>query len=256
MRYDMTAIKKTILLFTALSLSLLSGQMKADGIKIAVASNFIHPMKALARQFEENTGQKITLITGSTGKHYAQISNGAPYDVFFAADSQTPELLEKEKKTIINTRFTYAIGKIVLWSPNKMPVPVDRNFLQQAKFRYLAIANPKLAPYGRAAQQVLSKLDLWDKLKGQLVRGENIGQAFQFVKTGHAEVGFVAFSQLKRLSGDTSPGSVWDIPQDYYHPIIQQAILINDKKAAKNFLLFCQSTTGLKIINEYGYMTP
>ncbi|RKZ91942.1 MAG: molybdate ABC transporter substrate-binding protein, partial [Gammaproteobacteria bacterium] len=175
-------------------MTLAAGNVMAEEIRVVVASNFTDAIREIAGRFEMKTQHKVSVISGSTGKHYAQISNGAPFDVFFAADVKRPELLEQQGLALPGSRFTYAVGKIVLWSPDQDYIDTSANVLKQGKFNHLSIANPKLAPYGRAAQQVLKKLGLWNKLQGRMVRGENIGQAFQFVKSGNARLGFVAFS--------------------------------------------------------------
>lgn len=247
--------KLAALLVALLSLALSPGQVTADEIRVAVASNFSSAMKSIVRLFEARTQHRITLIFGSTGKHYAQIKNGAPYDVFFAADANRPELLDKEGISLPGSRFTYAIGKIVLWSPRKNYVTSSAKILQSGDFHHLAIGNPKLAPYGKAAQQVMQAKGVWNKLQPRLVRGENIGQAFQFVKSGNAELGFVAFSQVKRPDQPIE-GSYWDVPENLYTPILQQAVLLKDKEPARAFLLFYQTEEVLKLIADYGYHTP
>jgi molybdate transport system substrate-binding protein len=197
----------------------------------------------------------VTLIFGSTGKHYAQIRNGAPFDAFFAADRRRPELLEEEGVALPGTRFTYALGKIVLWSPERGVVDPEARVLERGEFRHLAIANPKLAPYGKAAEEVLQARGVWARLRGRLVRGENVGQAFQFVKSGNAELGFVAYSQLKRANQPIE-GSLWNVPRALYTPIEQQAVLLKDSVAARGFLSFVRSDEALTIIGDYGYQTP
>jgi len=227
----------------------------ADEIKIAVASNFSRPMIAISQLFEKNTGHKLSLIFGSTGKHYAQIRNGAPFDVFFAADSHRPRLLEQEGLAQKQSRFTYAIGKVVLWSPLKQYVDPQAHVLTQGDFRHLAIANPKLAPYGKAAMEILQKRGLWKPLRRRLVRGENISQTYQFVKSGNAKLGFVAYSQIKQQDGSII-GSYWITPQAMYTPIEQQAVLLKEGQAARAFLAFVRSPEILQLIHDYGYDTP
>lgn len=234
---------------------LIATQAMAAEIRVAAASNFTHAIKASARQFEAATGHRVMLAFGSTGKHYAQISNGAPFDVFFAADSKRPKLLEQEGIAIPGSRFTYALGKLVLWSPKSGYVDADGRILERVEFRHLAIANPKLAPYGWAAREVLEARGLWEELKGRLVRGENIGQAFQFVASENAELGFVARSQLVR-PGRAIAGSYWDIPPELYSPIEQQAVLLQDSEAARAFLSFVRSEEAIRIIRDHGYEAP
>lgn len=235
--------------------TLLASQATAAEIRVAVASNFARAIRATVDQFEMDTGNKVTLAYGSTGKHYAQIVNGAPFDAFFAADTRRPELLEKEGLAIQGSRFTYAVGKLVLWSPAAVTVDPEGNILEHGKFRYLAIANPDLAPYGVAAREVLQARGLWEDLEGRLVRGENIAQAFQFVASGNAELGFVAWSQLRR-PGQEFEGSHWDVPTALYTPIEQQAVLLKDSDAGRVFMSFMRSEKAIRIIRDHGYETP
>ncbi|MCL4165363.1 UNVERIFIED_CONTAM: hypothetical protein GTU68_033289, partial [Idotea baltica] len=153
-------------------------------------------MEALAVEFEAESGHEVVVITGSTGKHYAQIKNGAPFDAFFAADSERPKILETELIAVSNTRFTYAIGQLVLWSPDPNLIDSDGTALKTGSFRRLSIANPRLAPYGRAAQEVLENLGLWESAAKRIVRGENISQAMHFVQSGNADLGLLAYSQI------------------------------------------------------------
>ncbi len=230
-------------------------QAMADNIHVAVASNFTHTIKMLAGQFEASSGHKVTLSFGSTGKHYAQIKNGAPFDAFFAADVKRPQLLDEEGVALPGSRFTYAIGKIVLWSPKRSIVDAQGKVLEEGTFRHLAIASPKLAPYGKAARQVLQGRGIWEALQDRMVRGENIGQTFQFVKSGNAELGFVALSQIKHPA-HTIEGSLWEVPQSLYSPIEQQAVLLRESDAARAFLTFVKSDESLEIIRRFGYATP
>jgi len=234
---------------------LASGQAMAEEIRIAVASNFANVIKILSVRFEAATGHKVALIYGSTGKHYAQISNGAPFDAFFAADIKRPELLEKAGFALPGSRFTYARGKIVLWSPRAGYIDTEGEVLAKGAFDYLAIANPGLAPYGKAAEEVLRARGLWDELKTRVVRGENIGQAFQFVNSGNAELGFVACSQL-RWPGHPVEGSWWEVPQALYTPVDQQAVLLKDNAVARAFLSFVKSAESRALVREFGYATP
>ena len=236
-------------------LSLAAGQAMADEIKLAVASNFANPITAIVEHFEAHTGHEVKLIFGSTGKHYAQIRNGAPFDAYFAADARRPELLEQEGLALPGTRFTYAVGKVILWSPTTAYVDEQAKVLKQGGFRHLAIANPKLAPYGRAAREILLALGLWDAIQGRMVRGENIGQTFQFVKSGNAELGFVAYAQVKR-PGRPIQGSWWEVPQVLYTPIEQQAVLLKEGDAARALMSYIQSDEALEIIKGYGYGAP
>ncbi len=223
-----------------------------QSIKIAVASNFTEAIKSLARRFEINTGHKIILSFGATGRHYAQIKHGAPFDAFFAADARRPELLEREGAALAGSRFTYALGKIVLWSPHPDFIGKNGQVLKTGGFRHIAIANPRLAPYGRAAKQILAGLGLWQSLRPRMVRGENIAQTFQFVKSGNAELGFVAVSQIKS-PGFSGGGSMWTPPQSLYDPIAQQAVLLRENKVARAFLDFVKGREGQAIIMKFGY---
>jgi molybdate transport system substrate-binding protein len=228
----------------------------ADELRVAVASNFLLPVKELSRKFEKNTGNKVVVISASTGKLYAQIKQGAPFDVLLAADSLRPELLEKEGIGVPGSRFTYAVGRLALWSADtKLFLRNDLQVLNQKNFRYLAIANPKTAPYGKAAEQVLRKNGFWDQLQTRLVRGENISQTFQFLVTGNADIGFIALSQLRRNQGQLN-GYSWTVPAEWHDPIRQQAILLKrakTNKAAKEFLNFIKSKRVQKLIESYGY---
>jgi len=242
-----------LLIITAATI--ISSHALASEIRVAVASNFSNAMATIADQFETESGHTLKLSFGSTGKHYAQIVNGAPFDIFFAADAKRPGLLEQEGQGIAGSRFTYALGKLVLWSPKPEFVDSHADILKQGTFRHLAIANPKLAPYGVAARQVLQSLELWQDMQGRMVRGENIGQAFQFVASGNAELGFVARSQVMR-PGLEATGSAWAVPQFLYDPIEQQAVLLNDKQAARAFMSFVRSDEAIRIIREHGYQVP
>ena len=230
-------------------------QSSAEPITVAVASNFKDAAKSIARRFEADSDRKVTLIFGSSGKHYAQIKNGAPFDAFLAADTLRPERLEREGLVMPGSRFTYAVGKLVLWGPSTDHLDSDTGFLERGEFRHLAIANPKLAPYGKAAREVLQALSLWERLRARVVRGENISQTFQFVSSGNAEIGFVAYSQLKRPK-DQIRGSFWTVPPDLYGPLKQQAVLLKDDEVARKFLSFLRSDEALSIIRAYGYDTP
>ena len=228
----------------------------AEEIRLAVASNFANTIREIAGRFEDQTGHEVALSFASTGKHYAQIKNGAPFDAFFAADERRPRLLEEERawrcRDLVST---YALGELVLWSPETGVVDSAGEVLESDGFRFLALANPKLAPYGRAAREVLEARDLWQSLQNRIVRGENIGQTYQFVASGSAELGFVARSQIER-PGLPMEGSWWEIPTDLYSPIEQQAVLLGDDSAARDFLVFARGKEALKIIRLYGYGTP
>jgi molybdate transport system substrate-binding protein len=223
-------------------------------VYVAVASNFLNPLKEIATRYKQDTGDRLILISGSTGKLYAQALHGAPFDVFLAADSKRPALLEREGMGVIGTRFTYAIGALVLWGLELGRVQGKESLAQMSKGK-LAIANPKTAPYGRAAQQVLESLDFWEKLQPSLVRGENIAQTLQFVATGNAMLGFVAKSQVEDPRFKFK-GSHWEVPVDMHEPILQQAILLNQglaNSSAKQFLKYLHGAVAKKIMRSYGF---
>lgn len=237
----------------ALGLVLLAlhGPAAADVVRVAVASNFADAAQALAVAFERDSGHQVQLVPGSTGKHYAQIVNGAPFEVFLAADADRPRLLEHAGLAVPGSRFTYALGRLVLWSPLPDQVDAAGHVLAGDGFRRLALANPGLAPYGRAAREVLERRGQWRRLQGRLVQGENVGQAYQFVHSGAAELGFVADSQVMGMAG-----SRWDIPADLHAPIEQQALLLQSAPAARAFLDFVASEAGRALIQAHGYHTP
>lgn len=212
-------------------------------------------MKALTVEFEKTTAHHVVLSFGSTGKHYAQIKNGAPFDVFLAADAARPALLEEQDIALIGSRTTYARGKLVLWTSKPDVNDLKETLLNSQDIRHLALANPKLSPYGLGAKQVMVKLDIWPKLQTKLVRGENIAQTFQFVHSGNAELGFVAYSQAVNPKRSVQ-GSFWIPPQSLYSPIDQQAVLLNDKQASKDFLKFLKGPLARQIIQNYGYDLP
>ncbi len=224
-------------------------------IRVAVASNFSVAARAIAERFEYQTGHSVTLIFGSSGKHYAQIKNGARLDVFLSADAGRPTLLENEGLAEMDSRFTYVRGRLVLWSPQPDFVDADGAVLEEGDFRFLAIANPRLAPYGMAAREVLEDRSLWKSLNRRIVRGENIGQALQFVKSGNAALGFVAYSQIS-YPGHSPEGSYWEVPDSLYSPIEQQAVLLTDSDAARSFWEFLRTPETQALFREYGYYTP
>jgi len=232
-----------------------AGGAQAGEAHIAVAANFAPALRALAEAFEARHDGRIAIVVGSTGKLYAQAHHGAPFDVLFAADERRPVLLEQEGRARRGSRFTYAIGRLALWSPDTGRIDAAGRVLSEGRFRHLAIANPKLAPYGRAAQQVLEARGLWQTLRPRLVRGENVGQAWQFVHSGNAELGFVALSQL-RQPGRPVSGSHWVVPQALYTPIVQQAVRLTDNPLAVDFLRFVQGGEGRAMIESFGYQLP
>ncbi|WP_416652242.1 molybdate ABC transporter substrate-binding protein [Candidatus Pseudothioglobus sp. Uisw_086] len=245
--------------FLLISIGLSFTQIAADEIKVAVASNFYPAMKEIVLQYElkqlqSSESYNIVLISGSSGKHYAQILNGAPFDIFFSADKVRPILLEKKGISETGSRFTYALGKLVLWSSLDGFVEKEES-LYSNDLRFLAIANPRIAPYGVAAREALISINLWENLQSKLVRGENIAQTFQFVNSGNAKLGFISYSQLMNPSYPVV-GSFWEVPQSLYTPIEQQVVLLKKSLLAKDFLSFIESDESLNIISKYGYDLP
>jgi len=233
----------------------LSASAFADEVQVAVAANFTAPMKEIAADFEKATGDKVVLSFGSTGKFYAQIKNGAPFDVFLAADDKTPAKLEKENDVVPGSRFTYATGKLVLWSAKPGLVDDKGAVLKKGDFQHLAIADAKLAPYGAAAVQTMTKLGLYDTLQSKLVTGESIGQAYSFVLTGNADLGFVALSQVY-AGGKIKSGSGWIVPADLHTPIRQDAVILThgkDNKAAAALMQYLKSPPAQAVIRAFGY---
>ena len=213
-------------LFLGLILLTASLAIRADEATIAVAANFTAPMQRIASDFERASGHRLKLSFGGTGKLYAQIANGAPFDVLLSADDETPARLEKEGLGVAGSRFTYATGRLVLWSPVDGRVDGEGKVLRDQGIRHIAIANPKTAPYGQAAIETLQAMGLLGSLQGKFVQGENIAQAFQFVQTGNAELGFVALSQVWK-DGRLASGSGWVIPAGQHQPIRQDAVLLS-----------------------------
>lgn len=230
------------------------GPVRADDVAVAVAANFSPVVKDLQEKFEKKTGHKLVASFGSSGAFYAQIQNGAPFEVLLSADSERPKKLEDEKLAVAGSRFTYAVGKLVLWSPKPDAVDQDGAVLKQGKFAKLAIADPKTAPYGAAAQETLKNLKLWDGLTSKTVQGVDIAQAYQFVASGNADLGFVAYSQI--LVKGEPQGSFWQVPATLYAPIEQQAVLLTkgkDSAAAKAFLDYLKSDEARAVILAFGY---
>ena len=224
-------------------------------VQVAVAANFTAPMQKIAAEFEKDTGHKAQLSFGATGKFYAQIKNGAPFEVFLAADDEIPAKLETEGDAVPGSRFTYAIGKLMLWSAQPGYVDDQGAVLKKGQFQHLAIANPKTAPYGAAAMEVLTHLNLLDAVQPKLVTGENIAQAHQFVATGNAQLGFVALSQVME-NGKLTGGSGWQVPANLYEPIRQDAVILakgKDQPAAEALMKYLKGRKATAIIKSYGY---
>ncbi|MEJ3662301.1 molybdate ABC transporter substrate-binding protein [Pseudomonas fragi] len=228
---------------------------QADEVQVAVAANFTAPIQAIARDFQQDTGHKLIAAYGATGQFYTQIKNGAPFEVFLAADDSTPEKLEKEGDIVPGSRFTYAIGTLAMWSAKDGYIDGTDKVLLANQFKHLSIANPKAAPYGLAATQVLAKLGLTDKVKAKIVEGQNITQAYQFVSTGNAELGFVALSQIYK-DGKVSEGSAWIVPEAMHDPIRQDAVILKKGEhnpAAQALAEYLKGPKATAIIKSYGY---
>lgn len=233
----------------------LAGFAQAGEVSVAVAANFTAPMQKIAAAFAQDTGHKAQLSFGSTGKFYTQIKNGAPFQLLLAADDETPARLEKEGLGVAGTCFTYAIGKLVLWSKQPGLVDAKGEVLKTGPFERLAVADPKLAPYGAAAMETLSKLGLLTRWQDKLVQGENIAQAYQFVLTENAPLGFVAMSQVF-ANGRITQGSGWLVPAHLHTPIRQDAIVLasgKDNAAALALAGYLRGEKARQIIRSYGY---
>jgi molybdate transport system substrate-binding protein len=249
-------MRKSRLPFLLITALLAATGARAGEVSVAVAANFKATLEEVGAAFTRATGHTVLASSGSTGKLYAQITQGAPFAVLLAADRARPARLEQEGRTAAGSRFTYAVGRLVLWSPDPGRVDAEGAVLRDPALERLAIANPRTAPYGAAAQEVLEGLGLWDALRPRLVRGENIGQAFQFVASGNAPQGFVALAQV-RAGGQ--PGSQWLVPQALHAPIEQQAVLLKageNNAAARAFLDYLRGPEAVAIIERYGYDVP
>ena len=228
---------------------------QAEEVQVAVAANFTAPIQAIASDFEKDTGHRLIAAYGATGQFYTQIKNGAPFEVFLAADNTTPEKLENEGDIVPGSRFTYAIGTLALWSAKDGYIDGTDKALIDNQFKHLSIANPKAAPYGLAATQVLARLGLTEKVKNKIVEGQNITQAYQFVSTGNAELGFVALSQIYK-DGKVSSGSAWIVPEVMHDPIRQDAVILKkgeNNPAAKALADYLKGPKATAIIKSYGY---
>lgn len=228
---------------------------QADEVQVAVAANFAAPARKIAAAFEKDTGHKAVLSFGATGKFYAQIRHGAPFAVLLAADDETPARLLRDGLGVAGSSFTYAVGQLVLWSAQPDLVDAQGAVLRGRIQGRLALADPKLAPYGAAALQVMDKLEVSAALHPQWVIGENIAQTYQFVKTGNAALGFVALSQVM-VDGQIGAGSAWRVPSDWHAPIRQDAVLLKagaQQAAAKAFLQHLRKAASRQTILSYGY---
>ncbi len=228
----------------------------AEEVRVAVAANFRAALSEIVKLFERDTRHTALVSSGSSGKFYAQINHGAPFDVFFSADVMRPQRIEEEGLAVPGSRFTYAIGRLTLWSPDPNMIEGEGlTVLSNGPFEHLAMANPKTAPYGAAAKHILEALGLWNHIKGRIVQGENIGQAFHFVYSQNAQLGFVALSQVlgPKING---AGSRWDVPENLHEPLRQQAILLitgQQNKAATAFLDYVKGPKARTIIEQFGY---
>ena len=233
----------------------LSAPLQAAELSVAVAANFTAPMQKIAAAFEKETGHKLALSFGSTGKFYAQIVNGAPFEILLAADEQIPAQLEKDGYAVNGSRFTYATGRLALWSAQARKVDNQGDVLRQGAFTHLALANPKTAPYGAAAIEVMTKLGVLASVHEKIVQGENVAQTYQFAASGNADLAFVALSQVWK-DGRISAGSAWIVPSNMHQAIRQDAVLLErgrDNVAAGALLAYLKGNAARAIIRSYGY---
>jgi len=252
MKKSVTSCRLLAGAFVAISLFLTHSVQAAQTI-IAVAANFTDPAKEIAEIFQQKTGHEAELSFGATGNFYNQIREGAPFEVFLAADGARPKLAVEEGFGVEGSNFTYAIGTLVLWSAKEGVIEDETSLADEKRVFNLAYANPQAAPYGKAAIETLESLGMHKELADRLVEGQNIAQAFQFVKTGNASAGFVALSQVIHEGG-----SRWIVPQEHYRPIKQDAVLLKNgenNEAARAFLDFLKTEDALRIIEKYGYRT-
>ena len=246
---------RTILFRLACKMALclpLAAPALAGDVQVAVAANFTQPAREIAGAFEKETGHHVVMSFGSSGAFYSQIQQGAPFEVFLSADGERPAKLEAENLSVRGTRFVYAYGKLVLWSATPGLVDGKGAILKKGNFQHIAIADPAAAPYGTAAVEMMKKLGLYNALGPKIVKGSSIAQAYGFVDSGSAELGFVALSQIYKLN----KGSCWIVPAADYTPIDQQAILLTpgaNDPVAKAYIAFLKSPEAVKIIKSYGY---
>ena len=243
-------MRSIVITFGLLSL-LFAGPAEAAKPNVAVAANFTEPARAIAARFREKTGHEAVLIFGASGAFFTQITHDAPFDVFLSADDERPRLAVEQGFAVPDSRFTYAIGKLVLWS-RVLDVTDGKAALSAGKFSKLAIANPKSAPYGAAAVETMKALSMFDALRSKLVQGNSISQAFQFVDTRNAELGFVALAQLHGVAA----GTQWLVPENLHTPIRQDAVLLKrgaNDEASKAFLTFLKGPEARAIIESFGY---
>jgi molybdate transport system substrate-binding protein len=235
----------------------LATSARADEVSAAVAANFTVPIQKIAAEFEKDTGHKVVASFGSTGKFYSQIKAGAPFEVLLAADDETPAKLIAEGAAVAGSQFTYAIGKLVLWSAKPGFVDDQGEVLKTGSIDHISLANPKLAPYGAAGIQVMKAQGAYDNLAGKMVMADNIGQAYQFVSSGNAQLGFVALSQV--LKDGKIDGSAWIVPAKLYTPIRQDVVVLDKgkgKPAAQALANYLKSDKAVAIIKSFGYGLP
>jgi molybdate transport system substrate-binding protein len=250
-------MQSCVVVAAALVLGVGATDAAADQARIAVAANFGAPMKAIVAAFERDTGHEVKVSFGSTGKLYAQIRNGAPFEALLAADQRRPILLEQQGLAVPGSRFTYAVGTLVLWSSQPGLVVNGAELLKDGDFERLSIANPKLAPYGQAATEVLEALGVLAAVAPKLVMGENISQTYQFVDTGNAQLGFVALSQVVE-GGAITKGSGWVVPAQLHQPIRQDAVILargGGHAAVSELFAFLKGEKARAIIDDFGYET-
>ncbi len=255
-RVSPPAARRRAVAVLALFLACGAGAARADEVQVAVASNFAAPMQRIAADFRRDTGHVALLAFGASGRFHAQVRNGAPFEVLLSADEEIPRRLEAEGLAVAGSRYTYAVGRLVLWSARPGYVDPAGAVLRQGAFARLAIANPKTAPYGAAAVQALRALGLYDALAPRFVQGENVAQAHQFVASGNAELGFVALAQVMQ-DGAVAAGSAWQVPASLHAPIRQDAVLLargRDRPAALALLAYLRGDGARAVMRGHGYV--
>ena len=243
-------------ILVGLMLAVAAAVASAENVSVAVAANFKEPLEDISAQFQRATGHTVSISAEASGKIVAQIQNGASYDIFLSADQAKPIKLEQNGGIVPGSRFTYAIGKLALWSATPGYVDKNGNVLKTGSYNHIAIADPKLAPYGLAATQTLQKMGLTSAVNDKLVVGKNIGTTFGYIQTGNAELGFVAMSQIYKGGKLTHGGSYWLVPQNYYKSIRQDAVLLpvgKDNPAAVALMKYLKSPAARKVMKSYGY---
>lgn len=248
-------MRNWVLYIAVLAMNLAGCNAPSEDALIAVATNFVSAASEIEAQFEKETGYEVTLVPGATGQLYAQIINGAPYDVFLAADRVRPLKLEAGGHTVADSRITYAIGQLALWGRGYSAI--SKQTLSENNFRYIALANAEVAPYGRAAEETIMSLGVFEALSPKIVRGENAGQTYGLIATGSAELGFVALSAV-RAASHSQEGAYWVVPKNLHKPVKQDGVLLTrgkDNRAARAFLDYLKSDKAAAILTSYGYVT-